>query len=150
VGPKPGGRPWRIAISDPRDPAHAIAHVALAWGALATSGDYERSFTLGGRRYSHLLDPRTGWPVEGLASVSVVAPLCVLAGSASTIAMLHGAAGADWLAETGLPHLWVDADGRRGGPLAKRQVVHASSASMSRRVLGFSGAPRALRGVSRS
>ena len=60
----------------------------LAGGAVATSGDYERYFEIDGKRYCHILDPRTGWPVAHWQSVSVVAPLCVVAGSCATIAML--------------------------------------------------------------
>ena len=71
-----------------------------------------------GRRYAHILDPRTGWPVRGLAAVSVLAPSCLLAGTAATIAMLHGEAGRDWLATLGVPHRVVscaEADGGRVG-----------------------------------
>jgi thiamine biosynthesis lipoprotein len=70
-----------------------------------------------GRRYGHVLNPRTGWPVSHLASVSVVADLCVVAGSASTIAMLKEDKGPAWLEGMGLPHLWVDVKGRLGGSL---------------------------------
>ena len=66
----------------------AIATVLLDTGAVATSGDYERFFEIDGRRYCHILDPRTGRPVAHWQSVSVVAPLCVVAGSCATIAML--------------------------------------------------------------
>jgi FAD:protein FMN transferase len=69
-------------------------------------------------RYGHILNPRTGWPVRHLASVSVVGDLCVVAGSASTIAMLKEGDGPVWLAGLGLPHFWVDVHGSIGGPLA--------------------------------
>jgi thiamine biosynthesis lipoprotein len=74
---------------------------------------------IGDTRYGHLLDPRTGWPVQHLASVTVVADFCVLAGSASTIAMLRAEHGPAWLAELQLPHLWIDVRGRRGGTMTQ-------------------------------
>jgi thiamine biosynthesis lipoprotein len=118
VGPRPGGEPWRIGIRDPRSREVLAAVVELYEGALASSGDYERCALIDGVRYSHILDPRTGWPVRHLASVSVVADLCVVAGSASTIAMLRQEDGPAWLAESGAPHHWIDVEGRSGGTLA--------------------------------
>jgi len=118
AGPRADGRPWQVGIRHPRMPDALLASVALAEGALSTSGDYERCIEIDGVRYGHVLDPRTGWPVRFMASASVVAPLCVVAGSASTIAMLRGESGAAWLEGLGLPCLWVDVDGRSGGSLA--------------------------------
>jgi FAD:protein FMN transferase len=118
IGPQPDGAPWRIGIRHPRDPDAMLATVALTQGAMASSGDYERCIVIDGVRYGHILDPRTGWPVRRMAAATVVAPLCVVAGSASTIAMLKDDDGPAWLAGSGLPHLWVMADGRRGGSLA--------------------------------
>lgn len=120
LGPHPDGSPWRVGIRHPRGgPEQAIAVVELRGGAIASSGDYERYFEQDGRRYSHILDPRSGWPVQGgAASVSVVADRCLLAGTATTIALLKGAQGADWLAELGLPWLAIGADGRAQGSLA--------------------------------
>lgn len=118
AGPRVDGRPWQIGIRDPRRPGAILRTIALASGALSTSGDYERCIERDGVRYGHVLDPRTGWPVRFMASASVVGPLCVVAGSASTIAMLEGEAGPAWLEALGLPCLWVDVDGRMGGSLA--------------------------------
>ncbi len=117
VGPHPDGRPWQVGIRDPRAPERAMASLPLSHGALATSGDYERFMVVDGVRYCHLLDPRKGWPVSGLAGVSVVAPQCLVAGSATTIAMLKGRQGPAWLEQLGLPHLWVTPAGKRGGSL---------------------------------
>jgi len=111
--------PWRVGIRHPRVAGAALAWIPLASGAIATSGDYERSMVVDGRRYGHILDPRTGWPVEGLMAASVVAPHCVVAGTATTIALLQPAeAGRAWLAELGLPHLCVDRALRPHGSLA--------------------------------
>jgi FAD:protein FMN transferase len=123
VGPRADERPWQIGIRHPRRPGELLARIAVGEGAVATSGDYERCIEIDGVRYGHLLDPRTGWPVRSLAQVSVLAPLCVVAGSASTIAMLRGAGGADWLGRLGLPSLWVDMEGRTGGSLARSGVL---------------------------
>jgi thiamine biosynthesis lipoprotein len=118
LGPQPDGRPWRIGIRHPREAGALLITLELATGALASSGDYERCIVVGGRRYGHILDPRTGWPVRRMAAVSVVAPLCVVAGSAATIGMLRDEEGPDWLQGLGLPCLWMDVDGRCGGSLA--------------------------------
>lgn len=120
VGPRPDGAAWRIGIRHPRRPRDVLETLELHAGALATSGDYERCIVVDGVRYGHILDPRTGWPVRHLASVSVVADLCVVAGSAATIGVLAETRGPAWLAKLGLPHLWVDVDGGVGGPLAAR------------------------------
>ena len=117
LGPHPDGRAWTIGIRHPRRPDALLGNLLVRQGALATSGDYERCLEIDGRRYGHILDPRTGWPVQGLAAVSVLAPCCLVAGSASTIAMLKGSAGPSWLAELGLKHLWVDEAGQLGGDL---------------------------------
>ena len=71
-----------------RERRRRSARVDLVDGAVATSGDYERFFEIDGHRYCHLLDARTGWPVAHWQSVSVVAPLAIVAGSYATIAML--------------------------------------------------------------
>ena len=120
LGPHPDGAPWNIGIRDPFRPGQQITAVELSKGALATSGDYERKIEIGGKRYGHLLDPRTGWPVQGLVSVSVVADQCLVAGSLATLAMLRGRGGQEWL--QGLPvtesrHLWIDSQGKSGGTL---------------------------------
>jgi FAD:protein FMN transferase len=121
IGPHPDGRPWSVGIRDPRAPERALAAVPLADSALATSGDYERCMVVDGVRYTHILDPRTGWPVQGLASASVVAPQCLVAGTATTIALLSGErGGARFLDGLGLPTLRVDARGRLSGSLAPK------------------------------
>lgn len=117
IGPHPGGQPWAIGIRNPRDPEGIDRTVYLKRGAMASSGDYERCIVVDGKRYGHVLNPKTGWPVSGLASVSVVAEFCVVAGSASTIAMLMESEGPEWLKSLGVTHFWVDIDGHQGGNL---------------------------------
>lgn len=86
-------------------------------GAVASSGDYERCMVIDNVRYGHILNPKTGWPVRYLAAVTVLDDFCVVAGSASTIAMLKEADGIEWLNQLNVPHLWVDVHGVSGGLL---------------------------------
>jgi len=126
IGPHPDGKPWVVGIRDPRSPEGAMASVLLGGGGIATSGDYERCMIVDGVRYTHVLDPRTGWPVSGLRSVSVVADRCLIAGTATTIAMLKGARnGALWLDELGLPNLRMDDAGEISGTLADAEAEAA-------------------------
>lgn len=118
IGPHADGSPWRVGIRHPRHTDAVLQTLELYAGALASSGDYERCIMLNGVRYGHVLNPRTGWPVRRMASVSVVGDFCVVAGSAATIAMLKEDKGPEWLNELGLLHLWVDVDGNAGGGLA--------------------------------
>lgn len=121
IGPRDDGSPWRVGIRHPRDKDALLDTLLLYEGALASSGDYERCILVNGKRYGHVLNPKTGWPVRHLAAVSVVGDFCVVAGSASTIAMLKEADGKEWLQELGLPHLWVDVNGVSGGELIDQQ-----------------------------
>jgi len=119
IGPRPDGAPWRVGVADPRKKGVTLDTLSLRTGAVASSGDYERCIEVAGVRYGHVLNPKTGWPVKKLAAVTVVGDFCVVAGSASTIAMLKEEQGPAWLESLGLPHLWVDVDGRVGGTLTK-------------------------------
>jgi thiamine biosynthesis lipoprotein len=115
IGAQADGQPWRIGIRDPRDGTAVVAEVALSAGALATSGDYERFIELDGRRYCHILDPRTGWPAHGLSSVTVICDRCLVAGSLATSAMLRGRAAGAWLERLGVRHIVIDDGGRFSG-----------------------------------
>jgi thiamine biosynthesis lipoprotein len=109
IGQQANGEAWQIGIRHPRHHSNAIAMVSLPEGGLASSGDYERCIEINGRRYSHILNPATGWPVDGLCAVSIIADQCLVAGSAATISMLKPRDQAlDWLAQLGLPWLAVD------------------------------------------
>jgi thiamine biosynthesis lipoprotein len=112
VGPHSDGQPWVLGIADPRDPAGVVASIELHSGALATSGDYERYLEAGGKRYCHILDPHTGWPVQHWRSVSVVGPSCLAAGALTTIAMLKREDAHGFLREQGVGFLTIDAEGR--------------------------------------
>ncbi len=117
IGPRANGEAWRIGIRDPKNPKQLAGTLPMRSGALASSGDYERCITINGVRYGHVLSPRTGWPVAHLASVSVAADFCLVAGSTATIALLRETSGPSWLEEMGLPHFYVDVHGQTGGSL---------------------------------
>lgn len=117
IGAHPDGSPWRIGIRDPMGGDGAIATLFVANGAVATSGNYERYWEIDGRRFSHIINPKTGWPVEGMPSVTVVGETCMSAGMVSTIAMLKGQAGPEWLREIGAAHLYVEDTGKLGGSI---------------------------------
>lgn len=117
IGPHADESPWRVAIRHPNKPDGILTTVELYAGAVASSGDYERCIILNGKRYGHVLNPKTGWPVSYMVAVSVIGDFCVVAGSASTIAMLKEEQGTAWLKELGLPHLWVNLQGHHGGSI---------------------------------
>lgn len=87
-GPDPGER-WRVGIQHPFDRAELAAVVGVTEAGVATSGRYERG--------DHIVDPRTGRPARGLASVTVVAPLLATADALSTAVLALGRDGLDWL-----------------------------------------------------
>lgn len=108
-----GDSAWPIGISDPRQPNRPLFQLKLEAGGFATSGNYQRYFMYQGQRYSHILNPKTGWPMVTPAGVSVIADNCLLAGSVSTLALLMGEKQClDWLYDLGLPFLCVFNDGR--------------------------------------
>ena len=117
IGPRGNGESWTVGIAHPRINNSVLMNLSISRGAVANSGDYERCIVIEGVRYAHILNPKTGWPVKYLAAVSVISDFCVVAGSASTIAMLKEEQGPEWLKQLGLPHLWVDVNGQRGGDL---------------------------------
>jgi FAD:protein FMN transferase len=91
-GRPPEKNAWHVGLEDPRNPGHAWVGLAVTKHAVATSGDYLRYFVHQGRRYGHILDPRTGYPVNnGVLAVSVIAPHCTFAGILSTSAFVLGA-----------------------------------------------------------
>jgi FAD:protein FMN transferase len=108
IGPQPNGRAWSIAVPHPRDTSSTLASIPITAGGMATSGDYERFFELSGRRYCHILNPLTGYPVQHWQSVTVLAPTTSVAGSCSSIAMLLESAGLEFLKGTGFAFLAVD------------------------------------------
>ncbi len=107
-GPRADGGRWRVAIESVETPEQSEALLELAEGALTTSGDARRFLLKDGVRYSHILDPRTGWPVKDPPrAVTVAAPTCLEAGLLSTLAMLQGRRAERFLRREGLQAWWV-------------------------------------------
>lgn len=90
--PRSGGRPWAVGVDDPtRTGEAALYRIDLPFGGLATSGDARRFVMWRGKRLGHILNPRTGWPIEDAPrSVTVVGRNCTEAGTLSTLAYLKG------------------------------------------------------------
>jgi thiamine biosynthesis lipoprotein len=86
------GQPWRVAIRDPQGAPDSVLGILSVSGnaAVFTSGDYERHFIWQGKRYHHILDPRTGYPATGLASVTVLNQDATLADAAATALFIAG------------------------------------------------------------
>lgn len=93
LGSPPGQEAWHVGLRDPRDPGRRVGAVKLRDRALSVSGDYEQFFEHEGRRYSHLLDPRTGWPAEGTWSAAVLAESATDTDALSTAAFVLGEEG---------------------------------------------------------
>ena len=90
IGAPPGSTHWRVQLEDPRKQGHRRT-IQLRDQAVSTSGNYENFFMVEGRRYSHILDPRTGWPVQGVASCTVLAPTCLESDAWATALFVYGA-----------------------------------------------------------
>ena len=89
----PPDRPfWHVGLEDPKLPGQTAGSIGVSAKGVASSGDYLRCFTLNGRRYGHIIDPRTGWPVaNGCTQATVIADTCLQAGVLSTTAFVLGA-----------------------------------------------------------
>ncbi len=91
LGRKENGEPWMIAVRNPFRPDESLGMIPLEPGeAVSTSGNYERFVTIGRRRYAHILDPRTGSPVQDMASVTVVSHSAAEADALSTALFVLG------------------------------------------------------------
>ncbi|MBE6633397.1 MAG: FAD:protein FMN transferase [Ruminococcaceae bacterium] len=91
-GEKPNGKPFRVALRDPKNPNGTVGTMELSGGVvLSVSGDYERYVTVNGQRYHHILDPATGYPsASGLSSVAVLCENGALADALSTALLVMG------------------------------------------------------------
>lgn len=115
LGAKPDGSPWKIGVRDPNAPEdeRSIARVALTDGSVVTSGLYERQFEQGGRRYWHILDPRTGYPVKSdLVSATIVSERSIDGDGYTKPLFMWGSGRAlTFLEDRGLECLLVDSKG---------------------------------------
>jgi thiamine biosynthesis lipoprotein len=91
VGLPPGRPAWHIGLEDPGKPGASNGSIGVSGKGVASSGDYLRCFTIEGKRYGHIIDPRTGWPVaNGCLQATVIAASCLQAGVLSTTAFVLG------------------------------------------------------------
>ncbi|AEH50907.1 FAD:protein FMN transferase [Pseudothermotoga thermarum] len=93
LGPKFGSRPWVVGVRDPFSPSKAVTYFYMTSGAVATSGDYERYFVYENKKYHHIIDPKTGYPAQGVTSATVISEDAITADALSTAAFVSGA---DW------------------------------------------------------
>ncbi|MDB4291888.1 FAD:protein FMN transferase [Maribacter sp.] len=90
-GKKPNGEEWKVAITNPLNKNKVFAVLPITNGAVVTSGNYEKYVTLDGKRHTHIIDPRTGYPSSGIISVTVFAPKAELADALATSVFVMGA-----------------------------------------------------------
>ena len=90
LGAPPGQAGWRVRIRDPYDDRDSLGTVTLREEALSTSGSYEKFVEFGGKKYCHILDPRTGRPVEGMLSATVIGPTGMETDALSTAFFVMG------------------------------------------------------------
>ncbi|WP_304198449.1 FAD:protein FMN transferase [Flavobacterium alvei] len=89
-GKQPNGKPWNIGITNPFNTDKLVAVVPINNGAVTTSGSYEKFVVFDGKRYSHIINPATGYPATGLCSVTVLGPNAETANGLSTSLMVLG------------------------------------------------------------
>lgn len=90
IGSPPGQEGWEVGIRDPKDAERTIDTVRLKDAALSTSGSYEKFFKLDDRLYCHIIDPRRGYPVEGMLSATAIAPTATASDALSTAFFIFG------------------------------------------------------------
>jgi thiamine biosynthesis lipoprotein len=89
-GKQPNGKDWEIGITNPLDKSKVFGVFPLRQGAVVTSGTYEKYVTFNGKRYSHIIDPKTGYPATGMISATVFAPKAELADALATAVFVMG------------------------------------------------------------
>jgi thiamine biosynthesis lipoprotein len=89
-GKQPNGNEWKVAITNPMDKNKVFALLPITNGAVVTSGNYEKYVIFNGKRYTHIIDPRTGYPSTGIMSVTVFAPRAELADALATSVFVMG------------------------------------------------------------
>ena len=88
-GRQSSGKAWTIGIADPNTKS-PFSYLDLTDLSMATSGDYEKFVTIGGKRYSHTISPKTGMPVSGIKSVTIISPIAELSDAMTTPVMVMG------------------------------------------------------------
>ena len=113
-GVQPNGKPWTIGIADPDAARHPFSFLDITDMAIATSGNYEKYVVINGKRYSHTIDPKTGLPVSGIKSVTIISPNAEIADAMATPVMIMGKqAGLDMINQVkGLACIIIDDNGK--------------------------------------
>ena len=116
LGSPPGQPGWMVRVPHPGNPSRCLSTVSLRDNSLSTSGSYEKSFRWQGHTYCHILDPRTGYPVEGVLQTTVVSPRATDSEALSTIAFVSGPQSSEKLLQetSGTSALWVLGDSAKG------------------------------------
>lgn len=89
-GFQPNGKPWTIGIANPDLPAAAFSYIEISNKAIATSGNYEKFIMIDGKKYSHTIDPKTGLPISGIKSVTVISSNAEFADAMATPIAIMG------------------------------------------------------------
>lgn len=89
-GNQPNGSPWTISLAHPDLPMQAFSKLNISNLAVATSGNYEKFVMIDGEKYSHTINPKTGYPVSGIKSVSIICPIAELADALATPVTILG------------------------------------------------------------
>jgi FAD:protein FMN transferase len=114
LGHNEHGKPWDVGVGNPRNPGAIVARFSLTETAVTTSGDNEHYFIVDGKRYCHIIDPKTGWPADGVQSVTVFAPDAELADALDTGLFVMGPVEGIKLVNQlkGVQCLMIDRDGK--------------------------------------
>ncbi len=89
-GRQPNGKPWTIGVADPNAVRQQFSYLDITNMAVATSGNYEKFIMINGRKYSHTIDPKTGMPVTGIKSVTIICSNAEIADAIATPVMIMG------------------------------------------------------------
>jgi thiamine biosynthesis lipoprotein len=89
-GLQPDGKPWTIGIAQPNQTNTPFSYLNISDMAIATSGNYEKFVSINNKRYSHTIDPKTGLPVTGIQSVTIISPNAEIADAMATPVMVMG------------------------------------------------------------
>lgn len=90
IGAPPKQSAWRVEVNDPTDRTQHLTTIEIKDESISTSGCHEKTFTFGGKTYCHIMDPRTGHPIQGMLGATIITPLGVEAEALSKAAMLNG------------------------------------------------------------
>jgi thiamine biosynthesis lipoprotein len=89
-GYQPNGKPWTIGIANPNNCHLPFSYLNITDMAVATSGNYEKFVVINGKKYSHTIDPKTGMPVHGIKSVTIISPNAEIADAMATPVTIMG------------------------------------------------------------